>query len=163
MKRITVLAVLLIVSFGLVGCGDATLGILPGPNPGPVPPVKWISTAVLWAEINARITNPYAIIGLERNGYNSVPVERINNAGAELVLDPDWGPLTAAEAFIVTLRRADPRAAVGLALLGPPDDAQYWVITADLINGQIILRLVDPLGQHIEDWVGCVSAGFVAI
>lgn len=159
MKRITVLAVLLVLSFGLVGCGDATLGILPGP----VPPTEWISAAVLWAEIDARITNPHAILALERNGYNTVPLERINNAAAELVLDPHWGPLTACEAFIVMLRRADPAAACGLTLVGPPENARYWVITADLVNGWIIIRLVDPLEQHIEDWVGCMPAGFVAM
>ncbi len=163
MKRITVLAVLLVLSLGLVGCGDATLGILPGPGPGPVPPTGWISSSTLWAEVNARITNQYAIIALEKPGYNTVPLERINNAAAELVLDPDWGPLTACEAFIVTLRRADPRAAVGLALVGPPEAAYYRVITADLVNGQMVIRLVDPLGQRIEDWAGCMSAGFVAI
>ena len=158
-KRFVLLLVLVLV--GLVGC--AQQGVVPGPSPGPVPPVEWISSSVLWAEINARITNQYAIIALEKTGYNTVSVKRINNAAAELVLDSHWGPLTACEAFIVALRRADPRAAVGLALVGPPEAAYYRVITADLVNGQIILRLVDPLGQHIEDWAGCMSAGFVAM
>jgi len=155
-------AVLLVLAFvGLTGC--AQQGIVPGPGPGPVPPTEWISGSTLWEEINGRITNQYAIIALEKTGYNTVSVERINNAAAELVLDPNWGPLTAAEAFIVTLRRADPQAAVGLILIGPLDCAHYRVITADLVNQQIVIRLVDPIGRNIEDWNFCTQAGFVAM
>ena len=168
MKRLglVVAVVAAVLVMGLVGgCTPGVTGVVvnPNPGPGPVPPSEWISASAIWQEVNALITNKGIVIALEKSGYNSVSVERIQNAANELVLDPHWQGLTACEAFIVQLRRADPDAAVGLALLGPPDNAKYWVITADVMQGVVILRLVDPLGQQIVDWTQPQYAGFVTM
>ena len=163
-KRVVVaVAVVAIVAIlALVGgCTPGTNGVVPGPSP--VPPSEWISASSIWQAINSRITNAGIVIALERNGYNSVPLERIQNTANELSLDSRWQGLTACEAFIVELRRADPQAAVGLALLGPPDNAKYWVLTADIDHGVVVLRLVDPLGRQIVDWTQCQYAGFVTM
>ena len=163
-EMVVVVAVVAIAVLGLAGgCTPGTNGVVPGPGPGPVPPSEWISASSIWQAVNSRITNAGIVIALEKLGYNSVPLERIQNAAAQLVLDPHWGPLTAVEAFIVQLRRADPDAAVGLALLGPPNNAKYWVLTADVDNGVVILRLVDPLGRQIVDWTQTQYAGFITM
>jgi len=101
---------------------------------------------------------------LSREQYNGVPIARVQNALATVSMDPNWGPLTRAEALVVEIRRGDPGAAVGLALVGPPERACYRVIVADrAADGTVMLGLVDPLSGEIGDWASCSSAGFVAM
>lgn len=162
---VPLVAVLVMVLIGtsLGGCSLVGQTVGTGINPVPVLPSTTISESDAWRSINFLISNAGAMIGVERACYNSVPLARIQNTADQLVLDPRWDQHTACEAFIVQMKRGDPDAAVGLALLGPPNDARYWVIALDALNGGILIRQIDPVGQRIFDWNQCQPAGFICM
>lgn len=147
----------------LGGCTPGVTGVII--NPSPVPPSTWISAADAWSTLDGLITDTKtqkAVIALEQSGYNSVPREEIQNALAQLSLDHRWGELTAVEAFIVQVRRADPQAAVGLGLLGPPEKSIYWAVTLDVDQyGIISVWLISPLSGEIIPWDRSTTVGGV--
>ena len=166
MKRSRIMMAILVVAvlgMALSGClsAIATTGGT-GISPVPVMPSTWIPSSQIWEEINARIGNAGAVINIDGSGHSSVSEARIKNALKELVVDPRWKAFTVAQELIVQIHRGLPDAAAGLALLGPPDDAYYWVVTVDF-NGMPIIRLVNPLTGATQVWNSPLPAGFVCM
>jgi hypothetical protein len=161
MKRTLVAVLMLVVAVLGGGCITMTQGI---PGSMPIPASTWMQTSDMWAVIDAHVANPNAFINLERSdGYSSVSVERIQNTANQLIMGSQWDSHTACEAFIVQMKRGDPNAAVGLILLGSEKTAWYRVITLDIRQGVMILRLVDPVAENISDWNDVRLAAFVCM
>jgi hypothetical protein len=158
MKSVKIVLAVLMASSLLIsaGCAQSILGVQP------IPPSGKIERQELVAIFSSLISSNIPL-GLERESYNGVKIERMRNAFSQTVIDPNWGPLTRAEAIVVEMRRGDPAAAVGLALVGPLDNAHYYVVVADRATNGVVVGLVDTYSGKIFDWNTCQPAGLLAM
>jgi len=152
MKSVKIVLAVLMASSLLISAGCAQ----------PIPPSGKIERQELVAIFSSLISSNIPL-GLERESYNGVKIERMRNAFSQTVIDPNWGPLTRAEAIVVEMRRGDPAAAVGLALVGPLDNAHYYVVVADRATNGVVVGLVDTYSGKIFDWNTCQPAGLLAM
>lgn len=95
------------------------------------------------------------IISVEKDFYEIVPIPKF----LELLADfnPEGSPLDAANSLVNSSKMTfTPRAAIGVALLGPPDNAHYSVV---YYASREDLYLVDPINKGLVKWDFIIEEG----
>lgn len=116
-------------------------------SPTPTPPAYESAPGVEVGRAIARQLGVGITLSVDRDQYALLPpqaVERVLQA-----FQPGWSQFDNVTQFRADAKALAPAAAIGIALLGPPEEARYWVV---YIDPTLKAWLIDVHSKVILEW-----------
>jgi len=146
MKIEVVVTVILAVLVSLGG-GGCYYPYLAPVSPTPTQPVYESAPGVEVGRAIARQLGVGITLSVDRDQYVLLPPQAVE--GVLQAFQPGWSQFDNVTQFRADAKALAPSAAIGIALLGPPEEARYWAV---YIDPTLKAWLIDVHSKVILEW-----------